>query len=541
MQYHLVQLGCQMNRSDAERLSTVLEALGYTACEREEEAQILGVVACSVRQKAIDRVYARISKWNDWKRHRPILTLLSGCVLDEDREKFLDRFDLVFAIAELEQLPDMISQYGVVMPRSRKSGRDLPLPVWLRADPDDTGNLPAIPGLSRKLAAEQGKEATYRALRQSTLDSIRQLQTTIQEQGGAGTIREHLPRIGGPEPLPQAAGTTGHTTGHTTAAQASLPAGVDSFWQIQPTHSSAFEAWVPIQNGCDKFCTYCAVPYTRGREVSRDGDEILAELQSLVDRGFKSITLLGQNVNSWGLDKPAEGRNFAWLLEQTGQLGRRSGKRFWVSFTSPHPRDMSREVIEVIARHDCLAKQIHLPLQSGDDAVLERMNRRHNLARYREIMGWIRELIPQATVFTDIIVGFTGETEAEFDHTRQAMAEFGYQMAFIAQYSPRPGAVSSKWADDVPLETKKERLRILTEVLNHTSLTWNQSQLGQVQPVLVEAWDPASGWLAGRNEGRIQVRLRPRPEWTEPGRLVGDFVQVRITAVQPLSMEGAAL
>ncbi len=145
------------------------------------------------------------------------------------------------------------------------------------------------------------------------------------------------------------------------------PTEIRHFWKVTPHYSSGFEAFIPIQNGCDKFCTFCAVPYTRGREVSRSSAEILNELRELVDRGYKSITLLGQNVNSYGLDKRGDEIPFHKLLEKIGEFGELSGKDFWVYFTSPHPRDMSADVIDVMARFHCLAKQVHLPVQSGDD------------------------------------------------------------------------------------------------------------------------------------------------------------------------------
>jgi len=181
----------------------------------------------------------------------------------------------------------------------------------------------------------------------------------------------------------------------------------------------------------------------------------MKELKNLVNKGFKSITILGQNVNSYGLDKKGNEISFSELLKQIGEYGIESGEDFWVYFTSPHPRDMTNDVIEMVAKYDCLAKQIHLPVQSGDNNVLIRMNRNYSMAKYREITSTIKKLIPQATLFTDIIVGFTGETEEEFKNTCAIMDEFKYNMAYIAQYSPRPGATSSRWDDDVPKEVKK--------------------------------------------------------------------------------------
>jgi len=439
MKYCLMQLGCQMNQSDGERVRTVLEGLGYTQTEDEDEASLLGVVSCSVRQKAIDKVYAKIHKWNLAKHQRSLLTFVTGCMLPADRVKFLKLFDLVFPINELPQLPDLIRQYGV------------PTPAGIDA---------AVPG-------------------DSLADSAR------------------------------------------------------GFWHIRPTYASGFEAYVPIQNGCDKFCTFCAVPYTRGREVSRPSEEILAEVESLVERGYASITLLGQNVNSYGLDKRGSEMPFARLLGEIGEIGKRSGREFWVYFTSPHPRDMTDEVLETIASYPHLAKQIHLPVQSGDDKVLIRMNRNYRMEQYRTVVQSVRSLLPTATLFTDIIVGFTGESVEQFEKTRSALREFRYNMAYIAMYSPRPGAASARWNDDVAHEEKKRRLHELSAELQAISLERNREIVGQSYRVLVSGRDRLAGHLSARTEGKIIVRFPSEDE-----SLIGRFVDVRISDAAEMSVAG---
>ncbi len=310
-------------------------------------------------------------------------------------------------------------------------------------------------------------------------------------------------------------------------------AGIRDFWKLQPSYLSDFEAYIPIQNGCDKFCTFCAVPYTRGREISRPSGEIMEELKYLVDKGYKSITLLGQNVNSYGLDKKGAELSFPGLLRQIGEYGKISGHEFWVYFTSPHPRDMSDEVLEVIAEYDCLAKQIHLPLQSGDNKVLIRMNRKHSMADYSHIIDSIRRILPQATIFTDIIVGFTGETDEQFENTRKAMETIHFNMAYIAIYSPRPGAASSRWDDDIPMAVKKQRLHILTEELTKHTLPYNQSLVGKKVKILVTGYDRKPGYMSGLTEGRIVVRFA-----SEEAVLPGSFVWLQITGAAPYSIEG---
>jgi tRNA-2-methylthio-N6-dimethylallyladenosine synthase len=428
-----------MNLSDGERVRTVIDEMGYAWTDNEEEADLLGIIACSVRQKSIDKVYSKISQWNKKKNKKNLITFISGCILPADKERFLKLFDLVFPVSELNQLPEMLNHYGVVTPAAIRS-----------------------------MAAKM------------------QLNESIRE-----------------------------------------------FWHITPHYNSSFEAFVPIQNGCDKFCTFCAVPYTRGREISRPSDEILEEVNDLVNRNYKSITLLGQNVNSYGLDKKGAEMIFPELLRSIGKIGLASGKEFWVYFTSPHPRDMSDEVIDVIAKYPNLGKQIHLPLQSGDDKVLIRMNRKHSLDKYRHIIRKIKETIPQATIFTDIIVGFTGETGEQFENTMKALEEFRFNMAYIAQYSPRPGAASSRWEDDVPTDLKKERFRRLTGELQKHSLELNRQMCGNSYRVLVTGKDRKPGFLSGLTEGKIVLRFPSDDE-----SLVGTFADVKIISATAFSVEG---
>jgi tRNA-2-methylthio-N6-dimethylallyladenosine synthase len=426
-----------MNLSDGERVTSVLDEAGYTWTDNEEEAGLIGILACSVRQKAIDKVYSRISKWNKWKNNKNLVTFLSGCILPNDHEKFLKLFDITFQMKDLPKLPEMIGQYGITTPKNLN-------PAF---DPRNEN--------------------------------------------------------------------------------------IEEFWHVQPAYQSSFEAFIPIQNGCDKFCTFCAVPYTRGREVSRPSKDIITEVALLVSQGYKSITLLGQNVNSYGLDKKGEELTFAQLLAEIGELGNRSNKEFWVYFTSPHPRDMNEEVIEVIAKYKVLGKQIHLPMQSGDDKVLMHMNRKHNMERYRSIVHAIRRIIPEATLFTDIIVGFTGETEEQFENTRLAMEEFKFNMSYTAIYSPRPGATSHRWVDDIPQEEKKRRLHVLTNELRKHNLPFNKQMIGKTVRVLVRGTDRKEGFLSSHTEGKLIIRFASEDE-----NLIGKFADVKITSATDFSMEG---
>jgi tRNA-2-methylthio-N6-dimethylallyladenosine synthase len=424
-----------MNLSDSERAKKIIESMGYRWTDKEEEAHLLGILSCSVRQKAIDKVYNRIHIWNKRKNNRNLITFVSGCVLDADREKFLKLFDLVFPTEEMPDLPDMIARYGVVTPMSKNHPEEM--------------------------------------------------------------------------------------------------TGIYQFWKTDPAYQSGFEAYVPIQNGCDKFCTFCAVPYTRGREVSRPSLEILDEVYRLVESGFKSITLLGQNVNSYGLDRKGTEISFAKLLKKIGEYGDHSPHEFWVYFTSPHPRDMTEEVLDTVAKYKCLAKMIHIPIQSGDDGVLIRMNRKYNLNRYMKIIANIRTKLPEATIFTDIIVGFPGENEEQFVNTRKAVQQIGFNMAYIACYSPRPGATSARWNDDIPLNVKKERLHILTEDLKDYTRVYNNQYIGKNLKLLVYGPDRKEGFLSGYTEGKIGVRFNSIDQ-----ALIGTIVTLKITKATPFALEG---
>ncbi|HLD21676.1 MAG TPA: tRNA (N6-isopentenyl adenosine(37)-C2)-methylthiotransferase MiaB [Patescibacteria group bacterium] len=414
MKYFLLPLGCATNKADAERIAAVLESIGYEKANSEEEANLVGIVACSIRQSAIDRVYGKVHKWNKRKNTEHLITFVSGCILPTDEKKFLKTFDIVLKIDQIYTLPSLLKEYGTALPQS--------------------------------------------------------------------------------------------------------------FWEIAPKRTSTFTALVPIQNGCNKFCTYCAVPYTRGKEVSRPSSEILAEIKQLIDAGYKQMTLLGQNVNSYGLDKPKNEISFAELLRCIGEMGDASDRRLWVHYTSPHPQDMTEEVLDVQAQYNSLAKYLNLPLQSGNNDVLKKMNRRYTREKYMQLLDAAHAKMPGLTVSTDIIVGFCGETEEQFQDTVTAMQRGKYDLAFIAQYSPRPGAMAERrFEDSVPKSIKKEREKRLTEILKETALQNNKKIVGTTIPVLVETHSRKSGKMLGRTEGLKSI------EFVGNSSTIGNFVQITIT------------
>lgn len=450
MTYHIHISGCQMNISDAERIASVLEEAGYTKAP-EEEAQIMGIVACSVRQKSIDKVRSLILKWNKRKKDEPIITFLTGCVLPSDQKGFLKLFDLLLKTEQAPSLPEMISQYGVVTGKSQRIEKSFP-------------------------------------------------STGLQ----------------------------------------------DGFWHIDPLHKSTYEAFIPIQNGCNNFCTYCAVPYTRGREISRPSADILKEFNRLLNEGFKSITLLGQNVNSYGNDKPDEEISFPELL---GLLGKTADKYMadnldidkdpvWIYYTAPHPKDMDNKLIKVMGQYKSIAKQVHLPLQSGDNAVLKRMNRNYTVEDFASHIEKIKETLPTVSLFTDIIVGFPGESEAEFSRTKDAMERFGFNMGFIANYSPRPGAKSATLVDDIPMSIKKRRFAELSEVVKKNAAVFNAGFMGKTIPVLVSGLSRKGDYTIGLTEGKVNIRFKSSTDGSEGKIKAGTFIKIKVTGSNGLSLEG---
>lgn len=416
--YYPFVLGCAMNYADAERVKFVLEGLGYTEGQKEDEADLILVMSCSVRQKAMDRIYGKGKIWNKWKQERPLFTVLSGCVLPEDRPKMKNIFDVIFQIKEVDRLGEMISK----------------------------------------------------------------------------RVNEYEDIIPG-----------------------------SSYFKIPPKYSSSFQAFLPIQAGCNKFCTYCAVPYTRGREAYHPASAIIDEVEDLSRRGFKEITLLGQTVNSYkNTEEPgAHIQTFADLLRFVAETAPRS----WIRFISPYPTDFTDELIEVIAAHDNICKTIHMPVQSGNNEVLRRMARKYTREQYLEIVKKLRSALPDASLTTDCIVGFSGETEKQFQDSLSLFDEVGFDMAFTAQYSPRPGTTSGRFfKDDVSREVKKEREERLTAMLAKHSAAFHAALVGKILPVLIEKED--AEYFFGRTEHNKPMKVR-KPAGTES--LVGAFYDVEVT------------
>ncbi len=307
---------------------------------------------------------------------------------------------------------------------------------------------------------------------------------------------------------------------------------LESYFQIDPTHSSHqsnAQAFVAISNGCDKFCTYCIVPYSRGREKSRKLEEILNEVENLVKNGCQEVTLIGQTVNSYGLstyDKEEkrfahlEKEPFVHLLEELDKFYEKGLTR--VRFTSPHPKDMSDQLIEAMATLKTHLPYLHLPVQSGDNRTLRRMNRTYTIEQYKEIISKLREKIPGIAISTDIIVGFCGETEEEFENTLKFFEEMQFEHAFISQYSQRTGTTAARFMkDDISNSVKKTRWHKLNDLLRKNSLSAHQKFQDKVVNVMVESQNGED--CLGRSEHYKTVQFKSGRD------VLGKIVPVKIT------------
>ena len=292
-----------------------------------------------------------------------------------------------------------------------------------------------------------------------------------------------------------------------------------------PSRNTGINAWISIMRGCDKFCTFCIVPFTRGRERSRSIEGIISEANQAVSDGFLEITLLGQNVNSYN----HAGRGFHELLDEVAQIP--GIKR--IRYTSPHPQDMTGEVLKVMAKHDTICNYVHLPLQAGNDRVLKRMNRTYTKSRFISLVNQIRDLLPNVGLSTDIIVGFPGESEEEFKETLDVMETVRFDSAYTFKYSSRPGTKAAEYADHVTKEEKQDRLERVIKAQKQHTLIQNQKLVGAVEIVLVEKESKRSveHW-AGRTDSNKWVIFE------KEDAQIRDLVPVQIKHAKGITLRG---
>ena len=432
---YIKTFGCQMNEYDSSRMLDVLRVShGMEATDRPEEADVLLLNTCSIREKAQEKVFSHLGVWRELKERRPgVLIGVGGCVASQEADALRSRapfVDMVFGPQTLHRLPGFIDEI----------------------------------------------RARGRAVVDVSFPEI-----------------EKFDRL----PEPRADGPT---------------------------------AFVSIMEGCSKYCSFCVVPYTRGEEVSRPLDDVVAEVAGLVAQGVREVTLLGQNVN--GFRGPTHDGKFADLALLIDYVALIEGIER-IRFTTSHPREFNERLIEAYARVPKLANHLHLPVQSGSDRILTLMKRGHTVAEYREKIRALREVRPDISISTDLIVGFPGETERDFEATMELVADVGFDQSFSFIYSRRPGTPAASLPDDVTRSEKQQRLARLQARLDEQALAISRRMVGTVQRVLVER--PAkrdARQLAGRTENNRWVNFDGPPS------LINRFADVVVTEALPNSLRG---
>ncbi|MEO8572152.1 MAG: tRNA (N6-isopentenyl adenosine(37)-C2)-methylthiotransferase MiaB [Chloroflexota bacterium] len=488
--FHLWTLGCQMNRSDSEEMAGRLLTAGCEEAESLDTADLVVINTCAIREGAEQKVIGRMGQLARLKAARPgMRVVLTGCsVREPDRAGLSHRYPAVDLFLRPDEEPELVDRLGLASAQA---------PI---------GAIGATTTVGRMVVG----------------------------------VADHL------------AGTRARAVGEGSVAR-----------------GSAIAAWLPIIYGCDKTCTYCIVPFSRGPERSRPFDEIVDEARALAAVGYREVTLLGQNVNSYGHDLAPEARfghidaarwagrrldlagrpDLAELIRAIDALRTVDGRPAIgrLRFVTSHPWDLSDRLIAALAKCESVCEHLHLPVQSGSDAVLHRMGRQYTIEHYRERLTRIREAVPGISISTDIIVGFCGETEAQFEQTVALLEAVRYDQVFAAAYSPRPGTSATHLADDVPAADKRRRLNTLLAAQEVIGLERNEAWLGREVGVLVDAVNPPRGHehdaddaaagegsrLSGRTRGNKLVHLAGDPA------LVGREVTVRIEHAGPYALRGA--
>jgi len=301
----------------------------------------------------------------------------------------------------------------------------------------------------------------------------------------------------------------------------------EKYLNILPKHGKEFMAYVPIGNGCNNFCAYCVVPYARGREVYRPALEVIKEVKSLIKKGYKEVTLIAQNVNSYH-DKNYD---FPKLLKEVVDIP----GEFWVRFSSSHPKDMSDDLIKTLSYSEKICSHLHLALQSGDDEILKIMNRKYTALHFENLIKKVRAAKPGIAITTDVIVGFPGETRKQFSNTLKLFRRVKFDLAYISQYSPRYGTASSEMKDNVTSEEKKRREEEVNTILKKTALDNIKKNIGKEVLVLVEGMNKR-GKYYGKTSGYQTVLIRSSKKATK--KIVGTFVKVKVIEVLPFALEG---
>lgn len=427
--------GCQMNEYDSDKMADVLHAAkGMELTDNPEEADVLLLNTCSVREKAQEKVFHQLGRWRLLKQQKPELVIgVGGCVASQEGEAIVNRapyVDVVFGPQTLHRLPQLID---------------------------------------------------------------------AKKASGHAQVDISFPEI-------------------------------EKFDNLPPARKEGVTAFVSIMEGCSKYCSFCVVPYTRGEEVSRPLADVLTEVAELALQGVKEVTLLGQNVNAYrGAMEDGEIADFALLLDYVAALPGIERIRY----TTSHPIEFTQNLIDAYARLPQLVNQVHLPVQSGSDRILMAMKRGYTVLEYKAIIRRLRKVRPDISISSDFIVGFPGETEADFEATMKLVEDIGFDGSFSFLYSPRPGTPAAGLLDETPHAVKQARLERLQAKLEEQAQAVSQRMVGSVQRVLVDGVSKKdANELAGRTDNNRVVNFPGQP------RLIGQFVDVTITQALPHSLRG---
>ena len=433
MKLYIKTMGCQMNEYDSEKMADVLrESHGYELTQSPDDADLLLVNTCSIREKAQEKVFSELGRWRLLKEKNPDIKIgVGGCVASQEGEGITQRapfVDVVFGPQTLHRLPELI---------------------------DGAAGNPVV-------------DISFPEI-------------------------EKFDRL----PAPRAEGPT---------------------------------AFVSVMEGCSKYCSFCVVPYTRGEEISRPFDDVIAEVATLAEQGVREVNLLGQNVNAYrGPMHDGEIADLATLIYYVAAIENIERIRF----TTSHPVEFTDSLIQAYAEVPKLASYLHLPVQHGSDRVLAAMKRGHTVLEYKQKIRKLREARPGISLSSDFIIGFPGETNKDFEALMNLVADVGFDQSFSFIYSARPGTPAASLADDTPMDVKKQRLQILQARINQQALGISQAMVGTTQRVLVERTSKkADSQLAGRTENNRWVNF------DADASLIGEFVDVLITEALPNSLRG---
>ena len=442
---YIETMGCQMNKSDTERMLGMLSNIGYDEVKEPEKADLLMVNTCSIRQLSEDKAFSQLGVWGKWKQDgKDIKIGICGCVAQQKANKVFSRapyVDFVLGTHKIYSLPEIIKRIN------------------------------------------NGERVCECTETNATEDNIAK--------------EYNIERVKG------------------------------------------VNAWIPITEGCNNFCTYCIVPYTRGRERSRLPEIILKEAKDALNSGFKEITLLGQNVDSYGKDFPKklpereELKNYR-LAQLLRDLNAIEGN-FRIRFVTSYPTDITDELIETVVELDKVCEYFHIPMQSGSSEVLKAMNRRYDRETYAEIVKKVRKMVPDVTITSDFIAGFPGETEEQFKETLTAIDEFELDYCNVAAYSPREKTVAAKWVDKfIPEDVKNERFQRLNHKIQENCLKSNLKYVGREMEVLVESFYEHKGKMinSGKTRNFKTVHIPCDKD------LTGQFINVKISGAKTWYLKG---